>query len=75
MGDFLGKYKLINPSQPGFLKTRSCPTNLIYAFFEEITKWVDEGSPVDIMYMVLQKAFEKVSHQRLMLQLKFPGVA
>ena len=42
MMDFLVKHKLINPSQHGFLKARSCLTNLL-CFFEEITKWVDEG--------------------------------
>ena len=30
MVDFLIKHKLINPSQHGFLKARSCLTNLIY---------------------------------------------
>ena len=42
MIDFLVKHKLINPSQHGFLKARSCLTNLL-CFLEEITKWVDEG--------------------------------
>ena len=37
MMDFLIKHKLINPSQHGFLKGRSCLTNLL-CFFEEITK-------------------------------------
>ena len=64
MMDFLLKHKLINPSQHGFLKARSCLTNLL--FFEEITKWVDEGSPVDI-YLDFQEAFDKVPHQRLIL--------
>ena len=41
MMDFLIKHKLINPSQRGFLKARSCLTNLL-CFFEEITKWVDD---------------------------------
>ena len=50
MMDFLIKHKLINPSQHGFLKARSCLTNLL-CFFEEITKWVDEGSPVDVIYI------------------------
>ena len=45
MMDFLVKHKLINTSQHGFLNTRSCLTNLL-CFFEEITKWVDDGSPV-----------------------------
>ena len=42
MMDFLVKHKLTNPSQHGFLKARSCLTNWL-CFFEEITKWVDEG--------------------------------
>ena len=67
MMDFLLKHRLINHSQHGFLKARSCLTNLL-CFFEEITKWVDEGSPVDIIYLDFQKAFDKVPHQRLILK-------
>ena len=32
-------------------------------FFEEITKWVDDGSPVDVIYLDLQKPFDKVPQQ------------
>ena len=42
MMDFLLKHKLINHSQHGFLKARSCLTNLL-CFFEEITKWWMRG--------------------------------
>ena len=70
---FLIKHELINPSQHGFLKARSCLTNLL-CFFEEITKWVDEGSPVDVIYLDFQKAFDKVPHQRLILKLKSHGM-
>ena len=73
MMDFLLKHKLVNPSQHGFQKARSCLTNLL-CFFKEITKWVDEGSPVDIIYLDFQKAFDKVPHQRLMLKLKSHGM-
>ena len=69
MMDFLVKHKLINPSQHGFLKARSCLTNLL-CFFEEITKWVDDGSPVDVIYLDFQKAFDKVPHQRPGLDIK-----
>ena len=68
MVEFLVKHDLINTSQHGFLKERSCLTNLL-CFFEEITKWVDDGSPVDVVYLDFQKAFDKVSHQRLLLKL------
>ena len=73
MMDFLVKHKLINTSQHGFLKARSCLTNLL-GFFEEITKWVDDGSPVDVIYLDFQKAFDKVPHQRLILKLKSHGM-
>ena len=59
--DFLVKNKLINPSQHGFLKARSCLTNML-CFLEDVTKWLDEGSPVDIIYLDLKKAFDKVPH-------------
>ena len=36
-------------------------------FFEEITKWVDEGSPVDVIYLDVQKAFDKGPHKRLII--------
>ena len=40
-----------------------------YVFFlEEITKWIDDGSPVDIIYLDFQKAFDKVPHLRLLLK-------
>ena len=35
-----------------------------------MTKWVDEGSPVDVIYLDFQKAFDKVPHQRIILKLK-----
>ena len=73
MMDFLVKHNLINPSLHGFLNARSCLTNVL-CFFEEITKWVDEGSPVDVIYLDFQKAFDKVPHQRLILKLKSHGM-
>ena len=73
MVEFLVKRKLINTSQHGFLKARSCLSNLL-CFLEEITKWVDDGSPVDVIYLDFQKAFDKVPHQRLLLKLKASGI-
>ena len=73
MVDFLVRHKLLNPSQHCFLKVRSCLTNML-CFLEDITKWKDEGSPVDVMYLDFQKAFDKVPHQRLLLKLKSHGI-
>ena len=50
--DYLVKSNLINPAQHGFLKAMSCLKNKL-CFLECVTKWVDEGSPVDIMYLLI----------------------
>ena len=50
MVDFLVRRKLLNPPKHGFLKLRSCLTN-VQCFLEEIIKWIDEGSPVHIIYL------------------------
>ena len=69
MMDFLVKHKLINHSQHGFLKARSCLTNVL-CYLEEITKWVDDWSPVDVIYLDFQKEFDNFPHQRLKLKLE-----
>ena len=56
-----------------FLKARSCLTNLL-CFLEYIIKWVDDGSPVDVVYLDFQKAFDKVPYQRLLIKLKAYGI-
>ena len=70
--DFLIKHKLLKPSQQGILKARSCVTNFGFSI-EEITKLVDEGSLIDVLYLDFQKAFDNVPHQRLILKLKSHG--
>ena len=44
--------------------------NEFVMFLEEITKWVDDGSPVEVIYLDFQKAFDKVPHQILIFTLK-----
>ena len=46
--------------------------NKLVMFFEETTKWVDDVSPVDVIYLDFQKAFDKVPHK--MLKLKSHGM-
>ena len=46
----------------------------IMFFLEEITTWIDEGSPVDIIYLDFQKAIDKVPYQRLLHKLKTYGI-
>ncbi|XP_060710826.1 uncharacterized protein LOC132835701, partial [Hemiscyllium ocellatum] len=71
--EHLGRNNVIRDSQHGFVKGRSCLTNLI-EFFEKVTKEVDEGKAVDVVYMDFSKAFDKVPHGRLMLKLRRYGI-
>ena len=64
---------VLNNSQHGFRKGRSCQTNLI-EFFDKITQWTDEGNCVDVLFLDFRKAFDKVDHERLMVKLAAAGV-
>ena len=69
--EHLDLYKLIKDTQHGFVKNRSCLTNLLF-FLEEVTNYIDSGYPVDIIYLDFQKAFDKVPHKRLLHKLAAP---
>lgn len=64
---------MIRDSQHGFVKGRSCLTNLV-EFFEEVTKEVDKGKAVDVVYMDFSKAFDKVPHGRLLQKVQVHGI-
>uniref|UniRef100_A0A8C3I5X8 Reverse transcriptase domain-containing protein n=1 Tax=Chrysemys picta bellii TaxID=8478 RepID=A0A8C3I5X8_CHRPI len=70
---YVEEHKLMGKSQHGFCKGKSCFTNLL-EFFEGVSKHVDKGHPVDIVYLGFQKAFDKVPHQRLLHKLSCHGI-
>ena len=70
----MNKYKLIHETQHGFIRKRSCLTNLL-EFLDYVSEYIDEGYPIDVIYLDFQKAFDKVPHKRLMLKIKSLGVA
>ena len=71
--EHLEKNGLINDTQHGFRAHRSCLTNLL-EFLEDVTLAVDEGKPVDVIYLDFAKAFDKVPHVRLCCKLQSHGV-
>ena len=52
---------------------RSCLTNLL-EYLEVLTDLVDQGLPVDVVYLDFQKAFDKVPHQRLAMKCDSHGI-
>ena len=72
LGAFIDQ-NVLNNSQHGFRKGRSCQTNLI-EFFDKVGGWLDEGQNVDVVYLDFAKAFDKVDHERLMVKLAAVGV-
>ncbi|NWT73742.1 LORF2 protein, partial [Prunella himalayana] len=55
----------IRPSQHGFMKGRSCLTNLV-SFYDQVTQLVDAGEAVDVVCLDSSKAFDTVSHSTLL---------
>jgi ribonuclease P/MRP protein subunit RPP40 len=69
----LQEYQLIRKSQHGFLPHLSCLTNLL-EFLEEVTRLIDEGHSIDVLFLDFSKAFDKVPHVRLISKVKAHGV-
>ena len=63
-----------NPTQNGCVKRRSTNTNFIVAY-QEVISFLDKNTPVDIIYIDFQKAFDTVSHDLLLLKLERFGVS
>ncbi|RMC10190.1 hypothetical protein DUI87_12990 [Hirundo rustica rustica] len=55
----------LRPSQHGFRRGRSCLTNLV-SFYDQVTRLVDAGRAVDVVYLDFSKAFGTVSHSTLL---------
>ena len=70
---FLEKHNLIKSTQHGFIKNKSCLTNLI-EFYNKLFHQHDTTKSLDILYLDFQKAFDKVPHDKLMLKVKSLGI-
>ncbi len=59
--------------QHGFRDRRSCETQLL-GFVNDLVNTMHAGSQTDILVMDFSKAFDKVSHLRLVTKLKYYGI-
>jgi len=54
------------PSQHGFVHKKSCVTNLLECQ-QVVSGLLNENKSVDVLYTDFEKAFDKVSHQKLLI--------
>ena len=66
-------YKLIRSTQHGFVNSRSTQSNLL-EYMEQLTKLVDEGHSVDVVYCDFSKGFDVVPHKRLLAKCDGMGI-
>ena len=69
----LSNHSLIRASQHRFMAGISTVTNLL-AYMETLTKRIDEGNAVDVLYLDFAKAFDKVPHARLLAKCRGLGL-
>ena len=56
-------------NQHGFIAGRSCLTNLV-SFYDRVTKCLDAGVEVDVIFLDFSKVFNMVSHPSLINKLR-----
>ena len=69
----LERNDLLNITQHGFRKGRSCLTNLL-TFLEKVTEGLDREENVDVIFLDFAKAFDKVPHERLLRKVRGMGI-
>ena len=69
---FAQENSFMTSDQHGFMKSRSCLTNVLETL-EDWTKALESSYGIDIIYLDYQKAFDKVPHKRLLKKLKWYG--
>ena len=71
--DHMEKNTVFNKSQHGFMKTRSCMTQILETL-EEWTDLLDQNFSINVIYLDLQKAFDTIPHQRLLSKVHAYGI-
>ena len=72
--DRLKKSGVLSDSQHGFIPGRSCVTQLLQVM-DKWTEMIENGDPIDVVYLDFAKAFDSVPHRRMITKLEACGVS
>ena len=64
--------KLISVEQHGFVSSKACVTNLLQ-YLDLTTNALNEHRKLDVLYTDFIRAFDKVSHRKLIRKLRAYG--
>lgn len=71
--EYLKGFNLVNPGQHGFLQNKSCAT-CTADFLNVVTKGVNEGKSVFVIFLDMTKAFDRVPHRKLLKKVENYGI-
>ena len=63
----------LSPSQHGFRRYRSCVTQLLHHVHKLATS-LDAGEQIDNVYLNMEKAFDRVPHEKPLYKLEYLGI-
>ena len=66
--------KYLSDFQFGFIKGRSCVSQLL-SVFHEIGSLLDTNAEIDVLYLDFSKAFDSINHAKLLVKLKLYGTS
>ena len=67
------KFKLLHPDQHGFRNKHSTTSNLL-ELLNDLTSYINNGQSVDLITIDFSKAFDSISHNKLIYKLETFGI-
>ena len=72
--DYLLANQLLSKEQHGFMPGRSCVTQLLTALEGWRTTVLQDGIPIDVVYLDFTKAFDSAPHKHHLVKLQAHGI-